>query len=257
MFYLVKAYRVKDVMSMKRAIIIGATSGIGLEAAKCLLQKGWRLGLAGRRQSALEEIRQLSPQQIEIQALDVREEEAVLRLQSLIGRVGGMDLFLLSSGIGFQNPALNADIELNTARTNVEGFIRMVDTAFLYFKENGGGHLAVISSIAGTQGIGVAPAYSATKRFQNTYIDALEQLAHLQKLDIQFTDIRPGFVATDFLNDGKRYPMLMRVDCVARQIVQALERKRRVVIIDGRYRLLVFFWRLIPRWLWKRLPVHV
>ena len=49
----------------------------------------------------------------------------------------------------------------------------MVDTAFMYFKKNGGGHLAVISSIAGTKGLGVAPAYSATKRFQNTYIDAL------------------------------------------------------------------------------------
>jgi len=44
------------------------------------------------------------------------------------------------------------------------------------FSNNGGGHLAVISSIAGTKGLGVAPAYSATKRFQNTYIDALEPI---------------------------------------------------------------------------------
>lgn len=44
---------------------------------------------------------------------------------------------------------------------------------------------------------------------------------------------------------------------VARQITQALKHKRRVAIIDTRYRVLVFFWRLIPRWLWKRLPVQV
>ena len=119
----------------------------------------------------------------------------------LIDKVGGMDLFLLSSGIGFQNTNLNMEVELNTAYTNVEGFIRMVDTAFIYFRKSGGGHLAVISSIAGTKGLGVAPAYSATKRFQNTYIDALEQLSYLQKLNIRFTDIRPGFVATDLLND--------------------------------------------------------
>ena len=240
---------------MKRAIIIGATSGIGREVAKCLLLDGWRIGIAGRRQSALEYLQQTAPDQIEIQALDVTAENAVEKLNVLIGKVGGMDLFLLSSGIGFQNLKLNMDVELNTARTNVEGFIRMVDTAFAYFGKNGSGHLAVISSIAGTKGLGVAPAYSATKRFQNTYIDALEQLAHLQKLNICFTDIRPGFVATDLLNDGKHYPMLMKADKVGRYIARALKRKRRIVIIDWRYRILVFFWRMIPRQLWKRLPI--
>ena len=75
------------------------------------------------------------------------------------------------------------------------------------------------------------------------------------ELNIHFTDIRPGFVATDLLNDGKHYPMLMKTDQVGRDIVRALHRKQRVAIIDGRYRILVFFWRMIPRWIWKRLPV--
>ena len=99
----------------------------------------------------------------------------------------------------------------------------MVDTAFIYFRKSGGGHLAVISSIAGTKGLGVAPAYSATKRFQNTYIDALEQLSYLQKLNIRFTDIRPGFVATDLLNDGKHYPLLMDAAKVGRHIAWSPE----------------------------------
>lgn len=240
---------------MKKAIIIGATSGIGQEVAGILVQQGWRIGIAGRREEVLRSMQQANPQQIEIQHLDVTKENAVLHLTELIDRLGGMDLFFLSSGVGYQNRNLEPEIELNTARTNVEGFTRMVDTAFSYFKNNGGGHLAVISSIAGTKGLGVAPAYSATKRFQNTYIDALEQLAHLQKLNIHFTDIRPGFVATDLLNDGKHYPMLMKTDQVGRDIVRALHRKQRVAIIDGRYRILVFFWRMIPRWIWKRLPV--
>lgn len=240
---------------MKRAIIIGATSGIGQEVAKCLLLEGWQIGIAGRRQPALETLQRVAPDQIKIQALDVTQEDAAEKLNMLINKTGGMDLFLLSSGIGFQNMKLDMEVELNTARTNVEGFTRMVDTAFAYFKKNGGGHLAVISSIAGTKGLGVAPAYSATKRFQNTYIDALEQLAHLQKLKIHFTDIRPGFVATDLLNDGKHYPMLMNAEIVGRHIARALKHKRRVVVIDWRYRILVFFWKMIPRWIWKRLPV--
>lgn len=241
---------------MKRAIIIGATSGIGQEVAKLLLAEGWKLGIAGRRQEALETFRQTAPGQIEIQRIDVTHEDAAENLATLIEKTGGMDLFLLSSGIGFQNTALNPETELNTTRTNVEGFTRMVDAAFHYFKRHGGGHLAVISSIAGTKGLGVAPAYSATKRYQNTYLDALEQLACLQKLPIHFTDIRPGFVATDLLNDGKHYPMLMKPDAVARHILRALKRKQRVAVIDWRYRILVFLWKMIPRWLWKRLPIQ-
>ena len=234
---------------MKRAIIIGATSGIGQEVAKNLLREGWQIGIAGRRQPALEDFQRIAPEQIKIQSLDVTQADAAEKLNTLI-----LSLIHIS-GIGFQNPELDIDIELNTARTNVEGFTRMVDTAFDYFKQHGGGHLAVISSIAGTKGLGIAPAYSATKRFQNTYIDALEQLSHLQKLNICFTDIRPGFVATALLGDGKHYPMLMKADKVGQAITRALNRKRRTVIIDGRYRVLVFFWRLIPRRLWKRLPV--
>lgn len=241
-------------MSMKRAIIIGATSGIGQEVAKILLSQGWQIGIAGRRQSALEAFQSTAPDQIEIEALDVTQEDAAERLQRLIAKRGGMDLFLLSSGIGFQNIGLDMEIELNTARTNVVGFTRMVDAAFHYFRENGGGHLAVISSIAGTKGLGVAPAYSATKRFQNTYIDALEQLAHLQKLKIYFTDIRPGFVSTDLLNDGKHYPLLMQADVVGKKIVRALNRKQRIAVIDWRYRILVFFWKMIPGWAWKWIP---
>lgn len=111
---------------------------------------------SGRRQSALEDFRQIAPEQIKIQSLDVTQEDSAGKLDALIHQLGGMDLFLLSSGIGFQNMDLKMEIELNTARTNVEGFTRMVDTAFSYFKNNGGGHLAVISSIAGTKGLGVA-----------------------------------------------------------------------------------------------------
>lgn len=241
---------------MKRAIIIGATSGIGQEVANILLKDGWKIGIAGRRQEALEAFRQKSPDRIEIQALDVTREDAVGKLNALIDKLGGMNLFLLSSGIGFQNTRLDIEVELRTVRTNVEGFVRMTDAAFSYFRETGGGHLAVISSIAGTKGLGAAPAYSASKRFQNTYIDALEQLAAMQRLNIRFTDIRPGFVATDLLNDGGRYPMLMRPEAVARQIVRALYRRKRVAVIDWRYRLLVFFWKMLPRWIWKRLPAQ-
>ena len=167
-----------------------------------------------------------------------------------------MDLYLPSAGIGKRNTELEPATELATLRTNGEGFIRMVTAAVHWFRTHGGGHLAAISSIAGTRGLGSAPAYSATKRMQNTYIDALAQLSHMERLPIRFTDIRPGFVATPLLNDTHHYPMLMSVDRIADRIVRALERRRRRIVIDRRYAALVFLWRLLPEWLWERLNVR-
>ena len=72
---------------MKKAIIIGATSGIGQEVAKCLLLDGWQIGVAGRRQSALENLQRAAPDQIQIQALDVTQEDAGEKLNMLIDKV--------------------------------------------------------------------------------------------------------------------------------------------------------------------------
>lgn len=237
-----------------RIIIIGATSGIGREVAKLYIAQGWQVGVAGRRAEELETLRKEAPEQVSTQVLDVTLEDAPYRLQSLIDKVGGMDLFLLSSGIGKQNPTLTPDIELKTAATNVEGFIRLTTAAYHYFEKQGYGHIAAISSIAGVKGLGIAPAYSATKRFQNTYLDALDQLSRMNGLNIRFTDIRPGFVATPLLKDDN-YPLLMKAPQVAACIVKAISKKKRIVVIDWRYRILVFFWKLIPHWIWVRLKV--
>ena len=238
----------------KRVIIIGATSGIGRAVANIYIAQGWKVGVAGRRAQELEALRLTAPEQVFTQVLDVTEDNAQQKLHTLIEQIGSMDVFLLSSGIGKQNYSLQTDIELATAATNVEGFIRMTNAAFHYFEKQGHGHLAIISSIAGTKGLGAAAAYSATKRFQNTYIEALEQLARMNNLNISFTDIRPGFVATPLLKDDS-YPLLMKATKVAHQIVKAIDKKKRIVIIDWKYRILVFFWRLIPKGIWLRLPV--
>lgn len=237
-----------------RIIIIGATSGIGREVAKLYIAQSWQVGIAGRRAEELESLRKEAPEQVFSEVLDVTLEDAPCRLQSLIDKVGGMDIFMLSSGIGKQNPTLTPDIELKTAATNVEGFIRLTTAAWHFFEKQGYGHIAAISSIAGVKGLGIAPAYSATKRFQNTYLDALDQLARMNKLNITFTDIRPGFVATPLLKDDN-YPLLMKAPQVAQSIVKAIQQKKRIVVIDWRYRILVFFWKLIPHWIWVRLKV--
>lgn len=241
---------------MKRIVIVGATSGIGLATARRCIASGWRIGAAGRRTEALEKLRSLAPERVAVEPIDVTDPAAPAALERLIEKTGGMDIYLHVAGIGSQNPQLDPGVELRTVETNVDGFTRMVTAAYGYFARNGGGRIAAVSSIAGTKGLGSAASYSASKRFQNTYIDALAQLARMERLDIRFTDIRPGFVDTDLLKDGHRYPMLLAPERAAAHIVRALERGSRRTVIDRRYALLVFFWRLIPQALWERLTVR-
>lgn len=241
---------------MRKIIIIGASSGIGKSVAELFAKKGWTVGIAARRTDKLDEIKNKYPSQVSTAMIDVNSTDAPNDIRKLIDAIGGADVIMNVAGIGKQNPDLTADIETATAETNVLGFIRTVTTAFNYFKAKGGGHIAVISSIAGTKGLGAAPAYSATKRLQNTYIDALDQLSRMQKLNIRFTDIRPGFVNTDLLNGEQNYPMLMNVEHVAKAAVNAIERQKRVAVIDWRYRILTAIWSVIPRCLWVRLNIR-
>ena len=195
------------------------------------------------------------PDRVEVATIDVNDEEAPQQLLDLITTLGGIQLFFYAPGIGKQNPSLEADIEMATVNTNAMGFTRMIGTAYRYMAQNGGGHIAAITSIAGTKGLGPAPSYSATKAFQNTYLQALEQLANSQDLHIRFTDIRPGFVDTALLNDGNHYPMLLKKEAVAKEIVRAIHRKEHVRVIDWRWRIVTAFWRRVPKWMWRRLKI--
>ena len=256
----------------KRAIVMGATSGIGQEVARLLAANGYEVGIAGRREERLVQMAQATPGIVTHRQIDVSKEDAPTELQKLIEELGGMDLYFHSSGIGWENVALDADKELKTVETNGVGFVRMVSAAYNWFAEQRAdeakqraegdeqragdkerkARIACITSIARTRGLGAAPAYSATKRMQAHYLECLSQQARMRHLNIGITDIRPGFVATDLIA-GSHFPLQLKAEDVARTIVRAIERGSEVVTIDWRYRLLVAAWQLIPRWLWVRL----
>ena len=249
----------------KKAIVTGATSGIGMEVAKLLAAKGWQVGIAGRRIERLQALIAESKTTMQgkggitcYQQIDVTSTNAPAQLLELIDKLGGMDLYFHSSGIGWQNNSLDIEKELKTLETNGLGFTRMVDTAFNWFATHHHStpkaRIACITSIAGTKGLGAAPAYSATKRFQNHYLECLSQQARMRHLPITITDIRPGFVKTDLIA-GSSYPLQLKPEDVAKHIVNAIENRKEVKVIDWRYDILVFLWRLIPRWLWTRLRI--
>ena len=235
----------------KKAIIVGASSGIGREVALLLLKEGWHIGVAARREEPLLELKDAATECVEVMTIDVTKEDAGERLLTLVERLGGMDLYFHASGIGKQNRTLTEDIELRTMGTNAMGFTRMIGTAYRYFANRGEGHIAAITSIAGTKGLGPAPSYSATKAMQNVYLQALEQQANARGLNIKFTDIRPGFVDTALLNGEFHYPMLLQPEPVAKEIVYAINHQQHIRIINWKYRLLTALWRRIPRSLWR------
>ena len=234
----------------KKAIVVGASSGIGLEVAKLLIEQGWTVGVAARRTELLQDIGAAATQRI-----DVTTDDATEGLQQLIGKLGGMDLYFHASGIGKQNRELTEDIELATVQTNGMGFTRMIGEAYRYFANQGYGDIAAITSIAGTKGLGPAPSYSATKAMQNVYLQALEQQANSRGLNIRFTDIRPGFVDTALLSGDFHYPMMLRPDKVAKEIVWAINKRKHIRVIDWKYRVLTAVWRRIPRFIWRRIKL--
>ncbi|MBR4369140.1 MAG: oxidoreductase, partial [Prevotella sp.] len=81
------------------------------------------------------------------------------------------------------------------------------------------------------------------------------QQANARGLDISFTDIRPGFVDTALLAGNFNYPMMLKPEAVAKEIIHAINRKQHVRIIDWRYRILTALWRSIPKCIWRHIKL--
>ncbi len=117
---------------MKKAIIVGASSGIGRELAKILAGKGYTVGLAARREDVLRSIQGERQSMTYIKAIDIRNCGDTLKgLTGLITEMGGVNQVIISAGIGFINPELDLDKELETVATNVQGFVTVANIDFV------------------------------------------------------------------------------------------------------------------------------
>ncbi len=160
-------------------------------------------------------------------------------LKQLINEMGGMDLVVISAGVGHGNRGLEWSKERETIEVNVTGFAAVANAAFKYFSQKGGGHIVGISSIAAIRGNGSAPAYNASKAFVSNYLDGLRQKARKSKLPITITDVQPGFVDTPMLK-GKGLFWVAPAAKAARQIYGAVKAKKRHVYITKRWRLIAW-----------------
>ena len=243
---------------------MGASSGMGLATAEALVSRGVRVGLGARHTEIFHKLKERYPDLVEYARIDITHPGAVKGLEELIDKLGGMDLYFHVAGIGYENLTLDPVMETSIINTNATGFARMIDTAYRYFRKNGNrGHIAAITSVAGTKGIGRLSAYSATKAFDQAYLVALAQLATIENMDLRITDIRPGWVDTPLLEQDVRYPMEMTTNYAVSKILKAIARNcragrgRSVAVIDWRWNIVVGLWRLLPNCLWTRMPLRV
>ena len=272
---------------------MGATSGIGQEVARLLAANGYEVGIAGRREERLVQMAQATPGIVTHRQIDVTKEDAPTELHKLIEELGGMDLYFHSSGIGWENVALDADKELKTVETNGVGFVRMVSAAYNWFAEQRADEAKQRADEAKQRAEGdeqradeakqraEGDEQKASDKERKARIACITSIArtrglgaapaysatkrmqahYLECLSQQARMRHLNIGITDIrpgfvttdLIAGSHFPLQLKAEDVARTIVRAIERGSEVVTIDWRYRLLVAAWQLIPRWLWVRL----
>ena len=237
---------------MKKAIIVGATSGIGNALAKILVENDYMVGITGRRKTILESLKESNPKNFSISAFDCTTENNSKKLEELVAQLGGLDVLVLSAGTGDLNETLEYKIEHATNQLNVIAFTEVLDWAFNYFEKQGKGHLVAISSVAGLRGSRMAPAYNASKAYQINYLEGLRQKAKNSKKQIYVTDIRPGLVDTDMAKGEGQFWVATKKKA-AKQIYGLIKKKKNVGYVTKRWRLISLLLKTVPNGIYKRM----
>ena len=241
-------------MNTSKAVIIGATSGIGRELAKIFSQKGFVLGLAGRRQQLLLELQAELPTPTYIKRIDVsRQDDSIRYLKELVAEMGGMEIIVISSGVCFSGRGLDWQMEKKTIDVNVAGFAAMADAAFDFFCGQGAGQIVGISSVRAARGGWSAPAYNASKAFVSNYLEGLRIKAGKMGKDIHMTDIRPGFVDTPMLGGRKSKFLVTPADKAAEQIFSAVKNRKRSAYIPPKWALIAMALKILPYKMYEKL----
>ena len=237
----------------KKAIIIGATSGIGKELAKIFSQNDYIVGLAGRRTHLLDELKNELPNNSFAKHIDISQtDKAIKQLEDLIAEMEGVDIIVISSGVGYVNKDLQWSPEKETIDVNISGFAAMANVAIHYFLSKGSGHLVGISSIAALRGDGDAPAYNASKAFVSNYMEGLRKKVVKLGLSITVTDIQLGFVDTAMAK-GDGLFWVASPQKASQQIYGAIERKKKHAYITKRWRLIGWLMKVMPDFIYNRI----
>lgn len=239
----------------QKAIIIGASSGMGRELAKVMAAHDYVVGVAAPQEELLASLRNEIPSPTYSCVLDVCNDNARDKLNSLINQMGGVDIIVICAGIGPQNPDLLFSLDKQTIDVDVTGFSAMTTTSMHHFITQKHGHLVVISSIAGIRGNDTAPAYNASKAFISNYLQGLRKKITRENLNIDITDIKPGFVDTVMANTYEKPFWMISAHKAAHYIFCGIIHKKKIVYVAPRWRLVAWALYLAPDWIYNRLEL--
>jgi len=241
-----------------KIIIIGATSGIGQATAKEFAQRGYTVGITGRRTEKLDSIQKASVSRIHTQYMDIaKPEEAQNNLQKLIQKIGGVDIIILNAATGSRD--LLWGEQKKVIDTNILGFVAMASVATDYFLSKGKGHIVGVSSIAGLRGSNASPIYSASKAFVSNYLDGLRLRFRNLNASIAITEIQPGLVGSDIMDQESTWsvvdPTLKNVfsylrispERAAIEICNAIENQKNHVYVPKFWQPIAFILKVLPR----------
>jgi short-subunit dehydrogenase len=161
-----------------KAIVVGASTGIGREVAKVLANHGYELGLCSRKVELLNTLKAELPTKSWVKYLDLMDTNNIqVVLQELVAEMGGLDLIVVNSGIWpeSQQGILPKDKQIpfawirDTIAVNVTGCAAAFNFAFNYFVRQHHGHIVGISSTDAVRGNALNPSYCASKSFMATF----------------------------------------------------------------------------------------
>jgi len=237
----------------KLAAITGASSGIGRALALELSRRGCKVGLLARRE---DELKKLAAECGGCAApCDVMNRETIApALARVEAELGPIDLLIVNAGVGYEVRPDNYEFKEieHIVGVNVLGAMATIYAALPAMLKRGRGHIAGISSLASYQGLPGNGAYSASKAYFSSHLEALR--IELRHRGIWVTTICPGFIETPLTSKNKfRMPFLMSPEKAARKILRAIERKRRVYNFPWQMAAVIKLGRMLPRWLFDRL----
>ncbi|MEO1021024.1 MAG: SDR family NAD(P)-dependent oxidoreductase [Bacteroidota bacterium] len=239
---------------MKRILITGATSGIGRELALQYAKRGYKIGALGRREDRLVELKNEVPDCIHYRAIDVTDyEQARAAYLELIEELGGMDMIILNAGVGRDKTLPTWKSDHTVIEVNVTAFAHGCHFAFDYFRKQGYGHIVGMSSIASHLASHRSAAYTASKHFISNYMTGYRQKVKRVQADITITDLKPGFVWSEMTEHNPNMFWVASTEKAVRQMIKAIDGKRRIAYITKRWALIGWFARLVPQFVWDRI----
>ncbi len=251
----------------KKAIVVGASTGIGREVAKVLASNGYELGICSRKIDLLNSLKQELPTKTYVRQLDLMDTDNVpVVLQGLVNELGGLDLIVVNSGIWPESQQgtmpKNKQIPFSwihdTIMVNVMGCSAAFNFAFNYFLKQNYGHIVGISSTDAVRGHALNPSYCASKSFMTTFLEGIRNKMSQLSIPIDITEIRPGLIQTSdemMLDpDTQNYVYWVVPSTVAAQdIYDAIVAKKKVAYVPKRWLLIGILLNITPDWLYNKI----